>query len=252
MKLVNKVVVITGASSGIGRATALLFAKEGAKVVAVARRKDRLVELSESAKDSPGSIFPYEADVAKRQEVEDMIDYVIREFGQLDVLYNNAGIMDEMLPMAEVTDEIFENVMHVNVYGPMYAMRKALDHMLKQGGGVIINTASLAGVRGTRAGAAYTASKHAVVGMTKNTAYMYGDQNIRCNAICPGGVNTEVGIHMQNPSKFGLSKATSGISSVSRTAEAIEIANIALFLASDDSSFVNGVALIADGGWAAY
>lgn len=252
MRLVNKVTIITGASSGIGRESALLFAKEGATVIAVARRKERLDELAKQSEEFAGRIVAYEADVSDKAQVEALIDYAIKEFGQLDVLFNNAGIMDEMLPMAEVTDEVFENVFKVNVYGPMYAMRKALEPMLKQGSGVIINTASIAGIRGSRAGASYTASKHAVVGMTKNTAYMYGDQGIRCNAICPGGVETEVGVHIKNPSQLGISKAMSGASSVGRTGQPIEIANVALFLASDEASFVNGVAIAADAGWTAY
>lgn len=142
--------------------------------------------------------------------------------------------------------------MAVNVTGPMQAMRRAVPHMLKRQGGVILNIASLGGLFGARAGAAYTASKHALVGLTKNTAYMYAQQGIRCNAICPGGVETNIAASMVNVSEFGGARQYSGMGTMPRAGKAAEIAEVAVFLASDAASFVNGVALPVDAGWASY
>ena len=253
MKLDGKVAVVTGASSGMGKEISLLFAKEGAKVIAVARRKERLEELVKASEPLPGTIVAYAGDVGQRSVNEDMINFAVKEFGKLDVLVNNAGVMDEMMPIAEVTDELWNEVQKVNVYGPMCACRKAVDVMLKQdSGGVIINVASIGGLHGGRAGIAYTASKHAVVGMTKNIGYTYANNKIRCNAICPGGVNTEIASHIKNPSRFGAGRYGIGMSTNPRMGEASEIAKVALFLASDDSSFVNATEVVADSGWSAY
>ncbi len=253
MRLDGKVAVVTGASSGMGKEISLLFAKEGAKVVAVARRKERLEELVKDSTAFPGKIIAFAGDVGDKSANEAMIDFAIKEFGRLDVLVNNAGIMDNMIPMAEVTDELWNEVMKVNVYGPMCSCRKALDVMLKQDkGGVIINVASLGGLCGGRAGVAYTASKHAVVGMTKNIGYAYAKNKIRCNAICPGGVATEIGLTMKNVSKFGAERCGCGMATNPRIGEASETARVALFLASDDSSFVNTTEIVADAGWSAY
>ena len=140
MKLTGKSVVVTGASSGMGKAIVELFVKEGANVVAVARRVERLEALAESLKDAPGTIKVYGGDVSKREVNEGMIDFAISEFGKLDILVNNAGVMDDMAPMAQASDEKYESVMSINVYGPMAAMRKACQVFLSQGnGGNIIN-----------------------------------------------------------------------------------------------------------------
>ena len=252
MKLKGKVAVVTGASSGMGRAIALLFAKEGASVVAVARRKERLEELVAQAKQEGGTILAFQGDVLKKSDMESMIDTAVKTFGRLDILVNNAGIMDDMMPVAELSDELWERVIEVNLRGPFYSCRKAVNQMLVQSSGNIINVASVGGLYGSRAGTAYTSSKFGLIGMTKNIAFMYANKGIRCNAICPGGVETEIGVGMSNPSPFGMERAISGAVNNPRTGSAEEIAAIALFLASDDSSFVNGVTLTADGGWTAY
>lgn len=252
MKLSGKVAVVTGASSGMGREISLLFAKEGAKVVAVARRKERLDEIVEMAADFEGTIVAYQGDISKKEVNDGMIDHALQLFGKVDILVNNAGVMDEMMPIGEVGDELWEYVMGINVNGPFYACRKAVNVMLPQGNGIIINISSIGGLHGGRAGTTYTTSKHALVGMTKSIGFLYAKQGIRCNAICPGGVDTEIGVGISHPSEFGLQSAMSGMGSMPRQGTSSEIAEIALFLASDASSFVNGTEIVADAGWTAY
>ena len=188
MKMQGKSVVVTGASSGMGDAIVRLFVAEGASVVAVARRKERLEALKESLTEAPGTIEIYPGDVSDQSICEGMIDFAVEKFGKLDVLINNAGVMDDMSPIGDATNEKYEKVMAVNMFGPFCAMRKAVNVFLEQGnGGSIVNVASLGGMR-TCAGAIYCASKAAVISMTKNTAYMYMKDGIRANAIAPGGI----------------------------------------------------------------
>ena len=170
-----------------------------------------------------------------------MIDTAITLYGKLDILVNNAGIMDGFEPVGEVSNDRWEKVFAVNVNGPMYASRKAIAHFLEQGGGSIINIASIGGLQGGRAGAAYVASKHAVIGLTKNTAFMYAKKGIRCNAVAPGAVATNIAQSMGGDiSTFG--QQTTGVGMAINPAFGMpeQIASVALFLASDDASFVNG------------
>lgn len=254
MKLKGKVALVTGASSGMGKAIATLFAKEGATVYAVARRKERLEELAKEAEAFEGKIIPWAGDLMDKNEAEKAVTSVFEDAGKLDILVNNAGIMDDFSPVGEVSDEMLEKVFALNFYAPFYTMRKSVEIFLKQGSGTIVNTSSLSGLYGARAGAVYTSSKHALIGLTKNTAFMYAKDNIRVNAICPGGVETEIGTgafmtHVnQKAAELILGNATGN----PRTGTPEEIAKVALFLASDDSSFVNGQALVADSGWTAY
>lgn len=254
MKLKNKVAVITGASSGMGRAIAALFAKEGAQVLAVARRSDRLAELAKEAESCGGKIIPFAADMLIKEQAEGIIDEAVKRFGKLDVLVNNAGIMDDFSPVGEFTDAMYDKVMKLNLEAPFYSMRKAVKEFEKQGSGVIINVASVGGLFGGRAGAVYTASKHGLVGLTKNTAFHYGDKNIRCNAICPGSVITEVssGEFMQQINMKAMNNMQKGLGLINRPGASEEIAEVALFLASDGSSYINGQAIAVDGGWTCY
>lgn len=251
MRLSGKSVVVTGASSGMGKAIVELFTKEGANVIAVARRKERLDALAESLKDAPGKVVPYAGDVSQEETMSAAIDAAVKEFGRLDVLINNAGIMDDMSPIGDVKNEKIEQIFSVNVYGPMYAMRKAVQVFLEQGdGGNIINVASVGAMRSV-AGAVYCASKAAVVSLTKNTAYMYNPNGIRCNAIAPGGISTEISTSMGMPNMNGYGRVKNVLATSPAPGAAEQIASAALFLASEESSYVNGDVLVVDGGWIA-
>ena len=252
MKIQNKVAVITGAGSGMGKAIATLFAQEGAKVIAADINLETANAVTAEIMANGGTAKAVIANVAKEKDVQNMIDEAIGTYGTLDILVNNAGIMDNFVPAAAITDELWEKVFAVNVTGPMRAIRKALPIFVEKKSGIIINIASAGGLMGSRAGAAYTASKHAVVGLTKNVGFQYAKLGIRCNAIAPGGVNTNIGATINNPNKFGMERAMAGINLNPRVGEPEEIAKIALFLACDDSSLINGAIITADAGWTAY
>ena len=248
MRFEGKCVVVTGASSGMGRKIALDFAKEGATVIAVARRLERLEEIAKEAESFAGKILPYQGDISLEEVNNGMIDYAVKECGKLDVLVNNAGIMDEFTPIGELTDELYNKVMAVNLNGPIYAMRKAVQVMLeKETKGNIVNIASIGGVCGARAGVAYTASKHAIVGATKNTAYMYAGK-IRCNVVCPGGVETEVMNSQTNISQFGVGRIMAGLDTSIPAGKVEDISTAVLYIASDDAKFMTGAEIVIDGG----
>lgn len=249
--LENKVSVITGAASGMGLAMAQLFAEEGSKVVVADVNSDGVSAAVKTITDKGGVAIGVVCNVTKEEDIKNMIDTAVKSYGGVDVLVNNAGVLDDFMPAENASNELWNKVMNVNVNGPFFACRYVLPIMLKQGKGVIINNASVGGLHGSRAGVAYTTSKHALVGMTKNIGFMYAKKGIRCNAIAPGGVNTNIGANM-NPNKMGYEALMSGIGANPRSAEPKELAEVALFLASDKSSFVNGTVLTADGGWTAY
>lgn len=250
MRLKDKVAVITGAGSGMGRAMAELFVREGAKVVAADWHTEAVVEAVASI---GGSIVPVTANVAEEAECTAMIDRAITAFGRIDVLVNNAGVMDLFQAVGDVDNAMWRRVMSVNVDGPMFAMRKAAPLMLAQGSGAIINIASVAGVGGGSAGAAYTASKHALIGLTRSTAFQYAKLGVRCNAIASGGVNTNI---MQSIDPARIDQAALGRLGAYHATnpgmlEPIDLANLALFLASDDARHINGAIIPADMGWRA-
>ncbi len=253
-KLENKVSVITGAGSGMGKEIALLFAAEGSKVIATDIDQKRLDALKIEIKEKGGEVTTLISNIAKEEDIENMISVAVSTYGTLDILVNNAGIMDHFASVAELENAMWEKVMKVNVDGPFKAMRSALKIFLKKGNGVIVNIASIGGLNGARAGAAYTASKHAVIGLTKNTGYMYSKSGIRCNAIAPGAVNTNIGdtIDFSKITPLVNERIMPGMALNPRTGEPSEIAKVALFLASDDSSFVNASVITVDGGWSAY
>ena len=252
MKLQDKVAVVTGAGSGMGKAIATLFAAEGAKVIASDINLELVDKVIGQITAGGGTAVAVPSDVSREDNVQALIDTCVSTYGTLDILVNNAGIMDNFQPAAEVTDEMWEKVFSVNITGVMRMTRKALPIFLEKGKGTIVNIASAGGLTGSRAGVAYTSSKHAVVGFTRNVGFQYATKGIRCNAIAPGAVITNIGATINNPNKFGMERATLGSNLNPRAGEQEEIAKIALFLASEDSSFINGAIITADAGWTAY
>lgn len=255
MRLEGKVVVITGASAGMGRTIVTRFVEEGAKVVAVARRKEVLEELKEDLAGGPGTVEIYAGDVSKQEVCQGMIDFAVKKFGRLDVLINNAGIMDDMGAVGELDEEMMERVFRLNTFGAMYAMKKAVQVFLAQGRddpdaerGNIINITSIGADHHT-AGVAYCASKAALASATKNTAYMYMNEGIRCNAIAPGGIITDIFFNMPVSKEFGNSRVQNLVGLAPAMGEPETIANAAVYLASSESSYVNGQTLSVNGGW---
>lgn len=253
-KLSNKVVLVTGAASGLGKAISILFASEGARVVAADINETAMDELKQEVIGMGGTITTVRANMASAEDISHMVEVSLKEYGTLDILVNNAGIMDNFSPVAEVDDEVWQRVMDINLNGPFRAMRAALKIMLEKQSGVILNIASIGGLQGARAGAAYTASKHALIGLTKNTGYMYAKSGIRCNAIAPGAMETNIGstIDYSKVTPLINERIMTGLSLNPRASKPEEVARVALFLVSEDSSFVNGTTVVADSGWTAY
>ncbi|MBN2823424.1 MAG: SDR family oxidoreductase [Coriobacteriia bacterium] len=253
MKLQGKVVVITGAGSGMGRAMANLFAAEGAKIVAGEWNETTLTEVVAEVKAAGGEIVGVQGDVSKQSDAESIVEAAVASFGRIDVLCNNAGVMDTNQGAAEITNEMWDRVIGINLNGPMYLTRKAVPEMLKGGGGSIINTASVAGLGGGAAGLAYTVSKHGLVGMTRQTAWRYGQEGVRCNAIAAGAVETNI-VQSVDQSKMdpaGTARCQAYYAAIPGQLKAKDIADLALFLASDDSKMINGAIIPADAGWSA-
>lgn len=252
MKLKGKVAIVTGAASGMGKAIAELFAEEGAKVVVSDVNVDNAGNVVEGIETKGGTAIAAATNVAVEEDVQRLIDTTVQTYGTVDILVNNAGIMDNFVPAGDLTDELWDKVFAVNTTGPMRTTRKVLPIFIAQKKGVIMNIASAGGLFGSRAGAAYTASKHAVVGFTKNVGFQYATHGIRCNAIAPGAVATNIAMSLTAPNLFGAERAQIGMGINPGLGQPEDIAKVALFLASDDSSFVNGTTVTADAGWTAY
>jgi NAD(P)-dependent dehydrogenase (short-subunit alcohol dehydrogenase family) len=251
-KLQGKGTVVTGAGSGMGKSIAILFAGEGASVIAADINQESINAVVNEICKAGGKAKAVIADVTKEEDIQNMIDEAVNTYGTLDILVNNAGIMDNFAPTEKVTDQVWEKVFAVNSTGPMRTIRKALPIFIEKNAGIIINIASVGGLVGSRAGAAYTASKHALVGLTKNVGFQYVEHGIRCNAIAPGSVRTNIGNTICTPDEFCMGRAMAGINLNPRIIEPEEIARVALFLATDDSSAINGTVITTDAGWTSY
>ena len=258
MRLENKVIVITGASAGMGRSMALAFAREGAKVVAVARRKEVLDELVEEAAGLPGEITAFAGDCSKQDVCEAMIAFAVERYGKLDSLVNNAGIMDDTAPVGEFKDEFINKIFDLNTFGVLYAMRAAVRQFKTQERpdpdmpyANILNITSI-GAQHANAGVIYCASKAAIESATKHSAFMYMPDGIRVNAIAPGGVLTDIVFNMPVSNEAGIARTSLYNTTLNRLGMPDEIAEAAVFLVSDEASYVNGQILGVNGGWLCY
>ena len=238
MSVSGKVVVVTGAASGIGRSMARCFAAEGAQVVAVDIDGDRLAKVAEEL-DCEGVV----ADLGTDEGVA-----AVTQRERVDVLCNNAGVLDALTPLLEVDDALWERVMGINLTSPMQLTRAVLPGMIERGGGVVLNTCSAASLSGGRAGCAYTAAKHGLLGLTRSVAWFYGDKGIRCNAIAPGAIQTKMHVR-EMPNQSGMEKYAKYFGTIPEHGKAMQVAQVALFLASDAASYVNGEVITVDGGW---
>lgn len=244
-RFAGKTIVVTGAGSGIGRATALRIAREGGKVIASDISAERLDALVADAPE-----LDLVAVVGDVSEEDAIARITAASDGRIDGLANVAGIMDDFTPVHEVSDAVWERVMRINVTGLLRLSRAVVPLMLDAGRGSIVNVASEAGIRGSAAGVAYTASKHAVVGITKNSAVIYGPQGIRTNAVAPGATITNIEANFASD----LSRARLGAlmqANVPAPAQADQLAASITFLLSDDGTNINGAILASDGGWSA-
>ena len=251
MKLENKIAIITGAASGIGKSIALAFSREGAKVVV----SDINVENGEATaariKADHGEALFIEADVSESKAVENLIDSTIKHFGVLDIMVNNAGI-EIVQRLADTDEQLWDRLIAINLKGVFLGTKYAIPKMLENGGGNIINMSSVAGIMGAGGLGAYNASKGGVVLLTKNTAMDYGKQNIRANCICPGFISTPMVENiMALPGAEEIKNKIFGLCPAGRLGTPEEVAHCAVFLASDESSFINGHALVVDGGMSA-
>lgn len=245
--LEGKVALVTGASSGIGRATAFELARRGAKVIASARRQSEVDALVTEIKKAGFEATAIVADVNVEQSVIDLVTKTISTYGRIDVAFNNAGTEGEFTPFVEQSTEVYDAIFNANVRGVFWSMKHEAKAMLAQGGGTIINNASMGGVIGFGNAALYIASKHAVLGLTKTASIELFKQGVRVNSICPGIIDTPFQDRIWPSTEAKNAFAASTVPGRAGSSE--EIATVVAFLASDDASFVSGHGLLADGGY---
>ncbi len=246
--LLDKVAIITGATSGIGRDTAILFAQSGAKVVLAGRREREGEEVVRTILASGGEALFIKTDVAKSADVKALVEKTVERFGRLDLAFNNAGVEGNWIPIAEQSEEDWDYTMDINVKGVWLCLKYEIQQMQKQGtGGAIVNMSSVAGTIGAAGAATYCASKHAVLGLTKSAALETARHGIRVNSICPGIIETPMGDRI-----FGAPEVTKWALTfypLGRFGKPMEVAETVLFMCSDSSSFMTGQSIVLDGGF---
>jgi NAD(P)-dependent dehydrogenase (short-subunit alcohol dehydrogenase family) len=243
----QKVAIITGGSSGIGRATAVALAKEGVKVTVAARRAKEGEETVRLIKEAGSDGIFVKTDVANEDDVRSLVEKTIKTYGKLDYAFNNAGIAETMTPLVDQTSGIFDQIMNVNVKGVWLCMKYEIPEMIRTGGGAMVNMSSVAGVIGYPQMPIYIASKHAVLGLTKSAALEYAKSGIRINAVAPGGVETDM-VKQVNEDNKQFVETLKSMHPIGRIGVPEEIANAVVWLLSDKASFVLGHTLLVDGG----
>ncbi len=249
-ELRNKVAIVTGGTSGIGRDTAVLFAKEGAKIVVAGRREAEGQETIGLIRAAGGESFFLKTDVSKTADVQTLIQKTVEKFGRLDIAFNNAGVEGNWMPISEQPEEDWDRTIAINLKGVWLCLKYELQQMLKQGtGGAIVNMSSVAGFIGSAGAATYCATKHGVIGLTKSAALENATKGIRINAICPAVIETPMGERL-----FGapeMKKFSLGLHPIGRFGQPMEIAEAVLWMCSDRASFMTGQSLVLDGGFLA-
>jgi NAD(P)-dependent dehydrogenase (short-subunit alcohol dehydrogenase family) len=247
MILQDKVALVTGGTSGIGRATAIALAQAGAKVVAIGRRHVEGEETIRQIQAMGGEGFSVSADVSKEADVQMLIEKIMTHYGRLDIAFNNAGVEQDPTPLAEQTEATYDRIMDINVKGVWLSLKHEIPALLKSGGGAIVNTSSVVGLVGGAMVPIYTASKHAVEGLTKSLALEYAKQGIRVNAVSPGPIQTEMFDRLSKANPEAIEQIIAG-EPMGRMGTPEEVANAVLWLCSDASSFVTGQSIAVDGG----
>jgi NAD(P)-dependent dehydrogenase (short-subunit alcohol dehydrogenase family) len=248
--LEGKVVLVTGGGSGIGRATALLLAKQGAKVMIADYVPEGALKTVAMIKESGGTADCLVADVSVTKQVEMTVAKTVETYGRIDGAFNNAGIEGKMAGTIDTSEENFDRTIAINLKGVWLCMKYEIPQMLKQGGGAIVNTASIAGLVGFEGGSAYNASKHGVIGLTKTAALEYAQKNIRVNCVCPGVIQTPMVARIVDTGQMNESDLAKG-EPVGRFGQPAEIGEGVVWLLSDAASFVTGHSMVIDGGWVA-